>query len=79
MGKTTNEIESEIVDARNRLGRDLNALEHRIRETVDWKHQFRRNPNVFLGGAFVIGLLIGLIAIPGNRPEPRLLRGYPAY
>lgn len=79
MGKTTHEIESEIVDARNRLGRDLNALESRIRQTVDWRHQFREKPNVFLGAAFGIGLLLGLIAIPNKSSERRRLRGYPAY
>ena len=63
MGKTTHEIETEIVDARNRLGRDLNALESRIRETIDWRAQFRRNPNVFVAAAFGVGLLIGFLAI----------------
>lgn len=66
MGKTTYEIEEEIVQARNRLGRDLNDLENRIRDTVDWRTQFRRNPAAFIGAAFGIGLIAGLLTIPSK-------------
>jgi ElaB/YqjD/DUF883 family membrane-anchored ribosome-binding protein len=66
MGKTTHEIESEIVQARDRLGRDLSALERQIRETVDWRVRFRRNPAAFVGAAFGLGVLIGFLTIPAK-------------
>jgi hypothetical protein len=69
MGKTTHEIESEIAQARDRLGRDLNTLEHQIRETVDWRVRFRRNPAAFVVAAFGLGALIGFLTIRSRPPR----------
>jgi len=63
MGKTTIELEHEITQTRNRLGRNLNALENRLRENLDWRRQFSRKPGVFVGAAFGFGLIFGLMTI----------------
>ncbi len=67
MGKTTIELEQEIAVTRNRLGRNLNALENRIRERMDWRVQFRQKPGLFVGAAFGLGLIFGLMTIRPKR------------
>jgi hypothetical protein len=44
-----------------RLARDINELEERVRETVDWRRQFHRHAAAALGLAFGGGVLLGLI------------------
>jgi ElaB/YqjD/DUF883 family membrane-anchored ribosome-binding protein len=68
MGKTTDEIEQEIVQARDRLDRDLQALKARIREAVDWRAHFRRNPAAFVGTAFCVGAMMGWLAFRRRGP-----------
>jgi ElaB/YqjD/DUF883 family membrane-anchored ribosome-binding protein len=74
MGKTAREIEQEIAQARNRLGRDLDALQLRIRESVDWRIRFERNPAAFLAIAFAVGFLAGIIAVPRRQGREKPVR-----
>jgi hypothetical protein len=47
---------------------DINELEYRVRQTVDFKEQFRRHTGAILGSAFGAGLLFGLMT-GGNSQE----------
>jgi hypothetical protein len=43
------------------------ALRAQLNEMVDWRAWYRRTPLVWLGGAFLVGYLVG-------RPRPRTSR-----
>ena len=62
MGETPDEIRSHIEHTRYRLGRDLNDLEYSVRRELDWRIQFDRNPWAFVGGAFALAFVVGLIS-----------------
>jgi len=61
MGETADDIKREIEQARERLGADLNQLEYRVKSTLDWRSHMDRNPLAFVGGAFGVAFLIGLM------------------
>jgi len=67
MGETADEIRSQIERTRERLGKDLNALESRVKEETDWRVQFARRPWVFVGAAFGVSLAVGLAIGHGVR------------
>jgi ElaB/YqjD/DUF883 family membrane-anchored ribosome-binding protein len=69
MGETPDEIKQEVEEARNRLGRDLNDLEYQVRRTLDWRTQFNRHPMAFIGAAFGLAFVIGLL-LPVGRANP---------
>ena len=69
MGETTNEIETHIVNERDRLGSNLHQLEERVKAAVDWRQRFRTRPMPLLGVAFGGGVLIGALA--GGRKHGR--------
>ncbi len=72
MGEKPDEIKTQIEQARNRLGQDLNELEYQVRRTTDWRLQFRRHPWAFLGTAFGGALALGwLIGHPRKTVELR--------
>jgi ElaB/YqjD/DUF883 family membrane-anchored ribosome-binding protein len=66
MGETPREIESQIEQARNRLGQDLNELEYRVKTELDWRTQFNRRPWAFIGAAFGISFLLGWMFAPAG-------------
>ena len=68
MAQTTDEIRQHIEARRGRLAQDINELEYRVRQTVDFKEQFRRHTGAILGSAFGAGLLFGLLT-GGNSRE----------
>ena len=68
MGETPTEIEAHIAEKRAELGRDLQEIEHRVREAVDWREQARRHPNAVYAAAFGIGMLLGFF--PAIRHSP---------
>jgi len=55
-----NEIRTEIERAREEIAQSLITLKSSVTEATDWKSYVRRQPLAFVGGAFAIGLLIGL-------------------
>ena len=61
MGETPTEIKQEVEQVRARLGQDLNRLEYRVKRTFDWHAQFDRNPWAFVGTAFGVAFLLGLM------------------
>lgn len=64
MGENTNQIEQEIRERRSDLGRNLEELEGRAREMVDWRAQYKKHSPVALGAAFGIGVALALMALP---------------
>lgn len=73
MGENTNQIEQEIRARRADLGRNLDELEDRARELADWRTHYRNHHGAFIGAAFGLGALIGLMAIP-HASGPRKMR-----
>jgi hypothetical protein len=70
VAETTDEIRQHIEGRRTRIAQDINELEHRVRETVDFQEQFRRHTGAMLGSAFGVGLLFGLMTGGARAPEP---------
>jgi len=66
MGETPDDIKHEIEHARERLGANLNQLEHSVKQTLDWRAHFDRNPVPFLGAAFGVAFLIGWMVTQPN-------------
>jgi ElaB/YqjD/DUF883 family membrane-anchored ribosome-binding protein len=64
MGETPDEIKREIEQTRERIGANLNQLEHRVRSAMDWRAQFDRRPWAFVGGAFGAAFLLGWLTAP---------------
>jgi len=68
MAETQDEItsiESEIRVERAELGKNLDALERKMKGTVDWREQFDRHPTAMVSAAFAAGLLLSRI-LPGR-------------
>jgi ElaB/YqjD/DUF883 family membrane-anchored ribosome-binding protein len=61
MGETPDEIKQEVEQVRARLGQDINRLEYRVKRTLDWRTQFDQKPWLFVGAAFGVAFLIGLM------------------
>jgi hypothetical protein len=68
VGEITNQIEQEIRQKRDHLGRNLDALEDKARELADWRTHYRNNSAGFLGAAFGLGVVLGL-ATMSRRPH----------
>ena len=58
MDETANQIEAHIDRTRDRLGSNLRELEERVEAATDWREHFRERPHVFLGAAFVGGVVL---------------------
>ena len=67
MVQESDRIKQHIDEARAELGRNLEQLEHRVKDVVDWHGYFDRDPFKMLTVAFGGGLLLGLMA---TRPRP---------
>jgi hypothetical protein len=52
------EIEAHIRSTRRRLEINLQELEHRVKDAADWRVHFSRHTAIFLGAAFVGGLIL---------------------
>ena len=72
MGEITNEIEREIRDSREDLGRNLNELEDKARELTDWRSHYRNHSGAFLGAAFAAGALAAIATVPASSARPRI-------
>lgn len=63
MAQEPNEIREHIDAERSRLGDDLEEIEHRMKDAVDWKAWYRKNTVPMLGaavaGGFLLSMLIG--------------------
>ena len=58
MDETTNQIEAHIDRTRERLGSNLRELEDKVEAATDWREHFRERPHVFLGAAFIGGMVL---------------------
>ena len=71
MGENTSQIEREIRDRREDLGRNLNELEDKARELTDWRTHYRNHSGLFLSVAFSAGVVLGLSTIPAAHRRER--------
>ncbi len=67
MGQTTDQIESDIDQARAELKSNLEELETRAKSAADWRSQFRRHPGPMVVAAMVGGVLLS--AMLGKRSD----------
>ena len=58
MNETANQIEAQIDRTRERLGSNLRELEDKVEAATDWREHFRERPQVFLGAAFIGGMVL---------------------
>jgi ElaB/YqjD/DUF883 family membrane-anchored ribosome-binding protein len=65
MGETISQIERRLAEERDELGRNLNALQAKTRELMDWRRYYRNHPGQWLGAALVSGVVLGIIARRG--------------
>lgn len=57
MGEKPDEIERDIEVRRERIGRNIRDLHHRVNDMADWRKQFERRPAPFLAVAFGVGFM----------------------
>ena len=62
MDETANEIEAQIDRTRERLGSNLRELEDKVDAATDWREHFRERPHLFLGAAFIGGVVLASAA-----------------
>jgi hypothetical protein len=61
MGKTTDEIVSDIDQTRGDLKSNLEELENRLKAVTDWRVQVDRHPGAMVAVALVGGALLSLL------------------
>lgn len=66
MGQTADQIRDEIDNQRMELGGNLQQLERKVKETVDWRAQFEQKPLLGLGMAFGAGVLLSAMLPSGD-------------
>ncbi len=64
MDETANEIAARIDRTRERLGSNLRELEDKVDAATDWREHYRDRPHVFLGAAFVGGVVLAGVLRP---------------
>jgi len=66
MGETTDQIASDIEQTREHLKSNLQELETRVKNAVDWRGQFRKHPGAMTLAAFAGGALLSLLIGKGS-------------
>ncbi|HXT70942.1 MAG TPA: DUF3618 domain-containing protein [Vicinamibacterales bacterium] len=64
MGEDTNQIEREIRNKREHLGRNLDELGDRARELADWRTHYQNHAGTCLGMAFAAGAVLAMALVP---------------
>ena len=72
MGKTTDEIESDIDSTRQDLKSNLQELETRVKAATDWRGYFRKHSGTMLAAAFGGGVILS--SMMGKRSAAELPR-----
>ena len=67
MGEKTDEIERHIREQRHELGQNINELQKKVKDKLDWRAQFEQHPMAMLGIALGGGLLLS--GIVSSRPR----------
>ena len=75
MDEKSDQIVDHIENQKNQLGRNLDELESRVSETMDWRAQFNRHPTAMMGAALGGGLLLGAL-IKGATSSSSRSSGY---
>ena len=52
-------VEADIERTRERVATSVMALRQEVARQTDWREWVRRRPGAFLGGAFVVGFILG--------------------
>jgi hypothetical protein len=60
MAQEPNEIREHIDAKRAKLGDDLEEIEHRMKDAVDWRAWYRKNTTAMLGAAVAGGFLLSM-------------------
>jgi hypothetical protein len=71
MDETTDQIEAHIDRTRERLGSNLRELEDKVEAATDWREHFRERPHVFLGAAFIGGMVLASTIRSKSAGRPR--------
>lgn len=69
MDERPDQIIGHIEAQRDQLGRNLNELETRVRQSTDWRTYYDRNPMLMMGAALGGGLLLG--SMVGSKSSDR--------
>jgi hypothetical protein len=77
MGETQGQIKSFIEQRRDALEGNLDELQSRAREAVDWRAQVRKHPMAMVGVAFAVG--VGLSAVARRRSRAAAASAMEAY
>jgi len=74
MAQEPNEIREHIDAKRAKLGDDLDEIEHRMKDAVDWKVWYRKNTAAMLGaavaGGFLLSMAVGRSSSESEPPAP---------
>jgi hypothetical protein len=71
MGQTADQIKQEIDQQREQLGENLQQLETKVKETVDWRSQFEQRPMAGVGLAFGAGFVLSMLMPSGDSDKSR--------
>lgn len=71
MDEKSDQIKDRIESQRDALGRNLDELEHRVKETTDWRKQFDRNPMLLMGAALGGGIMLGALTSGNSSRSPK--------
>ena len=52
--------EANLEESRERVAESMMALRQEVARRADWRGWVRRNPQLMVGGAFALGLLLGV-------------------
>lgn len=74
MDERSDQIVEHIEHQRQNLGRNLDELQNRIKQTADWRSQFDRHPMALMGVAMGGGLLLGALVKSGGGRSGRKWR-----
>jgi hypothetical protein len=66
MGETADQIKQQIDEQREQLGSNLQQLESKVKDTVDWRTQFEQRPMAGIGLAFGAGFLLSVLMPSGD-------------
>jgi hypothetical protein len=75
MGETSDEIVRRIRETRNDLSENIDELQDKVKNAVDWKAQFEQHPGAMLGLAFAGGVLLSAV-LPSIRSSSHRSASY---